>query len=107
MIGGLPEALEVLLTGSLPTLLDGPADQTVGLTIIGGLFEMDQEQPADATAGEPRPDEREDTLAFDPADPAGPYALTQPPYPGPRRVWLVTGTAERTPLRPDEVVWDK
>jgi hypothetical protein len=104
--GGLPQALETLLTGSLPGLFadDGEA---VGLTIAGGLLEIDQEQSADATASEPRPDDRVDTLAFDPADPAGPYTLTQPPYPGPRRVWLVTQTDERLPLRPDEVVWDR
>jgi hypothetical protein len=104
MTGGLPEALETLLTGSLPGLFDGEA---VGLTVGGGLLEIDQEQSADATASEPRPDDRVDDLEFDPQDPAGPYTLTQPPYPGPRRVWLVTGAADRLPLRSEEVVWDR
>jgi hypothetical protein len=102
--GGLPEALEALLTGSLPGLFDGEA---VGLTVVGGLLEMDQEQSADATASEPRPDDRVDDLGFDPRDPAGPYTLTQPPYPGPRRVWLITGAGDRITLRPEEVVWDR
>lgn len=104
MTGGLPEALETLLTTSLPGLFGGGA---VGLSVGGGLLEIDQEQSADATASEPRPDDRVDDLGFDPEDPAGPYTLTQPPYPGPRRVWLVTGAADRLPLRSEEVVWDR
>lgn len=104
MTGGLPNALETLLTTSLPGLFGGGA---VGLSVVGGLLEIDQEQSADATASEPRPDDRVDDLGFDPEDPAGPYTLTQPPYPGPRRVWLVTGAADRLPLRSEEVVWDR
>lgn len=104
MTGGLPDALETLLTTSLPGLFDG---ETVGLTVGAGLLEIDQEQSADATASEPRPDDRVDDLGFDPEDPAGPYTLTQPPYPGPRRVWLVTGAADRLSLRSEEVVWDR
>src|SRR5215213_8061774 len=104
MAGGLPEALETLLTGSLPGLFDGEA---VGLSVGGGVLEIDQEQSADATASEPRPDDRVDELGFDPEDPEGPYTLTQPPYPGPRRVWLITGSGDRLPLRPEEVIWDR
>ncbi|HEX2729732.1 MAG TPA: hypothetical protein VHM16_08250 [Rubrobacteraceae bacterium] len=104
MTGGLPDALETLLTTSLPGLFGGGA---VGLSVVGGLLEIDQEQSADATASEPRPDDRVDDLGFDPDDPAGPYTLTQPPYPGPRRVWLVTGAADRLSLRSEEVVWDR
>jgi hypothetical protein len=105
MTGGLPDALEALLTTSLPGLFDG--EEAVGLTVVGGLLEIDQEQSADATASEPRPDDRVDSLEFDPDDPAGPYTLTQPPYPGPRRVWLITESDARMPLRPEEVVWDR
>ena len=104
MTGGLPDALETLLTTSLPGLFDG---ETVGLTVGGGLLEIDQEQSADATASEPRPDDRVDDIEFDPEEPTGPYTLTQPPYPGPRRVWLVTRAGDRLPLRPEEVIWDR
>jgi hypothetical protein len=105
--GGLSEALEALLTGSLPGLFGDENGEAVGLTVVSGLLEIDQEQSADATASEPRPDNRVDDLGFDPEDPGGPYTLTQPPYPGPRRVWLVTGSDGRLPLRPEEVVWDR
>lgn len=106
MIGGLPEALETLLTGSLPTLFGNGNGDTVGLSVSGGSLEMGA-QDADAAASEPRPEDRVDDLAFAPEDPAGPYALSQPPYPGPRRVWLVTETGGRASLRPEEVVWDQ
>src|SRR5215208_1266852 len=107
MTGGLPDALETLLTTSLPGLFDEENDEAVSLTVGGGLLEIDQEQSADATASEPRPDDRVDDLEFDPMDPAGPYTLTQLPYPGPRRVWLITGADDRLPLKPEEVVWDR
>jgi hypothetical protein len=80
MIGNLPAALRALLTGGLPGLFGGSSP--VGLTIGGGVLEVDP-RDADATAGEPRSDDRTDTLPFDPADPAGPYTLTRPPYPAP------------------------
>ena len=107
MTGGLSETLEALLTGSLPGLFGDDDDEEVALTVVGGLLEIDQEQSADATASEPRPDDRVDDLWFDPEDPPGPYTLSQPPYPGPRRVWLVTDSDGRLPLRPEEVVWDR
>ena len=107
MIGGLPEALETLLSESLPALFDDESDDAVDLSVSGGLLEMDERQDADAAASEPRPEDRVDILAFDPDDPAGPYTLSQPPYPGPRRVWLVTETGGRALLRADEIVWDR
>lgn len=107
MTGGLSEALEALLTGSLPGLFGDPADGGVGLTVESGQLEIDQEQSADAIASEPRPDDRVDEFEFDPTDPAGPYTLTQPPYPSPRRVWLVAQADVRIPLRPEEVIWDR
>jgi hypothetical protein len=107
MTGGLPEALETLLTTSLPGLFGDENGGAVGLTVGDGLLEIDQEQSADATASEPRPDDSMDDLGFDPEDPAGPYTLSQPPYPGPRRVWLMTDSDCRLPLRPEEVVWDR
>lgn len=105
MIGHLPTALQTLITDSLADLFGGPSpDAAAKLTISGGPLEIDQQQAADATASEPRPDDRVDTLTF---DPAGPYTLTQPPYPGPRRVWLITGTGDRILLRSEEVIWDR
>jgi hypothetical protein len=108
MIGDLPQALEALLASSLPNLFGGPeGDGAVELSSSGGPLEIDEREAADAIAGEPRPDDRVDALAFDPADPSGPYTLTQPPYPGPRRLWLLTATGDRTPLRPEEAIWDR
>jgi hypothetical protein len=104
MIGNLDEALRALITAALPELFSGPA--AVTLTISGDLFEVDP-NPADAMASEPRPEDRTDTLAFDPGIPAGPYSLTQSPYPGPRRVYLTTGDGDRISLRESEVVVDE
>ena len=75
---------------------------------------------ADAIASEPRPDDQLDQFPFNPAgiifDPADPgydpgalprFTLSKPPYPGPRRVRLLTGAGDRIPLRESEVVWDE
>jgi len=104
MIGNLGEALRGLITTALPELFSGPA--AVTLSISGDLFEIDP-NAADAMASEPRPEDRTDVLAFDPNAPAGPYSLTQSPYPGPRRVYLTTGDGDRIPLRENEVVVDE
>ena len=103
MIGHLDEALRALIAAALPELFTGPA--AVTLTISRDRFEVDPDS-ADAMASEPRPEDRTDTLAFDPGVPAGPYSLTQSPYPGPRRVYLTTGDGDRMPLRDSEVVVD-
>jgi hypothetical protein len=105
MAGNLAAAIITLLAGALPDLLGGPTPP-VALAVAGDIFDVDPDS-ADATAGAPRPDDRVDTFAFDPATPAGPYTLAQPPYPGPRRVWLTTEAGDRFALRADEVVWDK
>ncbi|HEX8474430.1 MAG TPA: hypothetical protein VF666_10385 [Pyrinomonadaceae bacterium] len=105
MYGKLDEALKTLLTQSLPTLFGG--DQPpVKLATAGDIFELDAHS-AEAATSEPRPDDRTDNFPFDPTKPAGPYALSQPPVPGPRRVRLLTPLKDRIPLRDDEVVWDK
>jgi hypothetical protein len=104
MIGKLGEALRALITTALPELFSGPA--AVTLTISADLFEVDPKS-ADVMASEPRPEDRTDTLAFDPGNPAGPYSLTQSPYPGPRRVYLTTDDGDRIPLRDNEVVVDE
>jgi hypothetical protein len=100
----LTQVLETLITDSLPDLFTG--EERVGLTVETGLVEIDP-QSAEAAASEPRPDDRLDEFPFDPADPAGPYTLTQPPYPGPRRARLTTDANDRITLREDEIIWDE
>jgi hypothetical protein len=74
-------------------------------TVTGELFEVDVHS-ADAQASEPRPDDRIDTLAFDAAQPAGPYTLTQLSDPGPRRVRLTSNLGDRITLSDSEVQFD-
>lgn len=104
MTGKLDEAIKNLLVQALPALLGGnsPAVET---SVTGDLFELDP-RSADAVAGEPRPDDRTDNLPFSPAQPAGPYTLTQTPDPGPRRVRLTSALGDRIALTEAEVIWD-
>lgn len=104
MIGNLASALAALIKAALPGLFGG-VPPVIALSVSSISFELDPKS-ADAAASEPRPDDRTDTLPFDPMHPAGPYTLTQPPYPGPRRVRLVTSTGERLALQDSEVSWD-
>lgn len=104
MTGNLDEALESLAREALPGLLGGDTPP-VQLVISSQLFEVDPES-ADAAASAPRPDDRTDNFPLDPNNPAGPYTLTQTPYPGPRRVRLTTGTGDRISLRHEEITWD-
>lgn len=104
MEGNLETALRTLVASALPGLFGGSAP-AVALTVLGDVFDVDPDS-LDATAGEPRPDDRTDQFTFNPAQPAGPYTLSQPPYPGPRRVWLTTSAGDRSALREQEIVWD-
>src|SRR5262245_35246004 len=104
MTGHLDEALKALLTAALPGVFAGPSPVTIALS--GESFEVDP-LSADGMANEPRPEDRTDLLSFDPGQPAGPYRLTQPPYPGPRRVYLTTSSSDRIPLRDSEVIPDE
>jgi hypothetical protein len=104
MIGHLAAAVVDLLTASMPTLVGAGAGQ-VGVQVRRPLYVIDPAS-ADALAGAPRPDDGRDTLPFDPAHPQGPYLLSRPPYPGPRRVYLENGAGERITLNSDEVAWD-
>ena len=105
MTGNLDEALQALITEALPGLFSG-TPHPVQLTISSDLFEVDP-QSTDAIASEPRPDDRTDKFPFDSNNPEGPYTLTQPPYPGPRRVRLTTDNGDRIALREHEILWDK
>jgi hypothetical protein len=102
--GHLDEALVTLLARELPDLFGGTPSE-VQLTVSGELFELDPGS-ADAQASEPRPDDRVDNLAFDRAQPQGPYTLSQPPVPGPCRVRLVTILNDRVALADSEVRFD-
>lgn len=105
MTGNLDAALRTLLAEALPGLFGGTSP-LVSVSAAPETFDVDPDS-ADATAGEPRPDDRLDELAFDANQPAGPYTLSQPPYPGARRVWLVNSEGQRFILRDDEIAWDK
>lgn len=104
MIGNVEGALSALLVEALPDLFGG-ATPKVQLTVMTETLELDPSS-AEAIAGEPRPDDRVDALAFDPAKPQGPYTLTQPPYEGPRRVRLRTNGGDMVMLKDSEVSWD-
>jgi hypothetical protein len=104
MLTPLQDALAALLRDGLPGLFGG-SSPAVGLTFAPAGWTLDPSS-ADATAGEPAPDDARDVLAFDPAHPAGPYTLALPPYPAPRRVYLRTPAGDLAPLTPAEVAWD-
>jgi hypothetical protein len=103
-VSELDDALRALIVEALPGLCGG-GSPPVQVSVASGQLELDS-HAGDAAASEPRPDDQLDELPFDPANPVGPYQLTQPPYLGPRRVRLVTGDGDRIPLRSGEVVWD-
>lgn len=104
MTGRLAEAIAALLTGELPSLFGG-ATPVVKASVAPDIFELD---PAslDSQAGEPREDDRTDSLTFNPAQPQGPYTLSQSPSPGPIRMWLITTAGDRLAITPAEIVFD-
>ena len=104
MAGNIATALETLLTTELAGLFTG--GDAVGIDITSQQMTIDPDA-RDAAVGEPRPDDQVDMLPFDPNVPEGPYTLTKPPYPGPRRLRLLTNTGDRLTLRDDEVQWDE
>ncbi len=118
MTGNLDEAIAALLKDALPGLLGG-AQPPVTLAVQSDTFATDP-NAGDALASEPRPDDFSDQFAFntagivfDPQDPAYDpaalprFTLSKPPYPGPRRVRLVTGAGDRIALGEREVIWDE
>jgi len=105
MYDRLNEAVKALLAGALPSLFGGD-DPPVKVGTTDNRFTLDPGS-ADASASEPRPDDRADELDFNPENPVGPYQLLTVPEPGPRRVRLTTKHKDHVPLRDNEVVWDK
>jgi hypothetical protein len=118
MTGNLDEAIAALLKDALPALLGG-AQPPVTLSVQSETFATDP-NAGDSLASEPRPDDFSDQFAFNPAgivfDPQDPaydpaalprFTLSKPPYPGPRRVRLVTGAGDRITLGEREVTWDE
>jgi hypothetical protein len=104
MAGPIDATLRALLVDALPGLFGG-ATPAVQLAVTPQELVVDP-LSADAAAGLPAPDDRLDRFPLRADSPNGPYTLTQPPYPGPRRVRLLTGAGEPVALRADEVAWD-
>ena len=104
MIGKLDESIKSLLEDALPSLFGG-ATPPVRTSAVSDLYELDANS-AEAVGSEPRPDDQTDDLPLDPQKPAGPYKLSKPPVPGPRRVRLISKLKDRIPLREDEIQWD-
>lgn len=102
MLGNLRNAITALLKSALPTLFTGAGAVVVSFVTDDWTFDPSSLDPV---AGEPGPEDAADRLAFDPAAPAGPYLLTRPPYPGPRRVYLRSAAGERVALLPSELSW--
>jgi hypothetical protein len=103
MLLALENAIVDLLQTALPALFTGAVAATA--TFPADAWDFDP-LSADPVAGEPGPEDAVDELAFNPAAPAGPYTLTRPPYPGPKRVYLHSATGELVALGNTEVVWN-
>lgn len=99
----LQNAIDALLKSALPSLFTGAG--AAAATFSADSWDFDR-LAADPIAGEPGPEDAVDELLFDPAAPAGPYALTRLPYPGPKRVYLRSTSGELVALRNTEVVWN-
>src|SRR4051812_11951863 len=104
MLLALQSSLHDLLKTSFPDVFGG-SPAPVKVTFPRHEWTWDPSS-ADPTAGEPAQDDAEDLLAFDPAHPGAPSALTRPPSSGPRRVYLRTAGNDRQLLGPAEVQWD-
>ena len=103
MLLALQNAIDTLLKSALSSLFTGAG--AAAATFSADAWDFDR-LSADPIAGEPGPEDAVDELVFDPAAPAGPYVLTRPPYPGPKRVYLRSTSGELVALRHAEVVWN-
>lgn len=103
MLQKLQAAVADLLTKAFPALFTGVGAVAIGFTQHVWTFDA---ASADPVAGEPGPEDAIDKLPFNPLAPTGPYSLTRPPYPGPRRVYLGSAAGDSAPLLPTELVWN-
>jgi hypothetical protein len=99
----LDVALANLLASALPDLFGG-ATPVVRTSIATDALEIVARE-SEQTSGDARPTDQLDALPYDPGAPHGPFTLTRPPYPGPRRVRLRSPVATTT-LDHTEVAWD-
>ena len=102
MLLALEAAIRSLLESALPALFTGAS--AVQLAFGDDAWTFDAAS-ADPVAGEPGPEDAVDQLAFNPDAPAGPYTLTRPPYPGPKRVYLRSAAGELVAVSPKELTW--
>ena len=103
MLQKLQQAITDLLTTAFPALFTGAG--AVTLSYAADIWTFDAAS-VDPVAGEPGPEDAVDTLPFNPVAPAGPYTLTRPPYPGPRRVYLRSAAGDLAALLPSELSWN-
>src|SRR6187397_2959232 len=103
MLLALETAVVNLLKSALPALFTGAGAATASFPLNTWDFDP---LSADPVAGQPGPEDAVDELPFNPAAPAGPYTLTRPPYPGPKRVYLHSTAGELVALANSEVVWN-
>jgi hypothetical protein len=103
MLLALQNAITALLNTALPAVFTGAGAATVIYPPDAWDFDP---LSADPVAGEPGPEDAVDDLPFNPAAPTGPYALTRPPYPGPKRVYLRSAAGELVALSSPEVLWN-
>jgi hypothetical protein len=104
VITGIGEAIRALLREAAPGLFGGDAP-AVAVAVAAGRWKVELPFAA-GDAADPRPEDRVDRLAFDPAAPPAALQLTSHPFPGPRRVALTTEAGDRIPVRPEWVEWD-
>lgn len=103
MLLALQSATDTLLKAELPSVFTGAG--AAALSFAGHTWEFDRAS-ADPIAGEPGPQDAVDDLLFNPLAAAGPYLLTRPPYPGPKRVYLRSPGGELVALGHQEIVWN-
>lgn len=104
MLLALETAITTLLQNSFPALFGGAGAVQIGFD--NASWQLDPSS-LDPVAGEPGPLDAQDALAFDPANPSGPFTLTRKPYPGPKRVYLRSPVGELVALSPSELSWDR